>query len=255
MAATKFTVLSDTTITVFVPVGATAGVISVTTSGGTLVDINGDGRPDLAVTNYVIGTTVSILMNTTPAGSATVTFAPKQTFTVGLDPFAIVAGDFNGDGRQDLAIANFGSATISVLRNTTPFNSSLASFAVQQIFAVGSSDFYLSAADFNDPWSGWQTLTSSTATSVAINSCGTVVATFPGYGVNQMAPTASSWISLSPSNGNLRSIDGNGHVYTTFAPNGTYTDQPLTKSWNEDTAATAALLSVADYPFDLSSPF
>ena len=35
--------------------------------------------------------------------------------TVGLHPSAIVAADFNGDGRLDLAVANSGSGTVSIL--------------------------------------------------------------------------------------------------------------------------------------------
>ena len=34
------------------------------------------------------------------------TFAPPVTYAVGVDPDAIVAGDFNGDGHLDLAVAN-----------------------------------------------------------------------------------------------------------------------------------------------------
>ena len=34
---------------------------------------------------------------------------------MGSDPDAIVAGDFTGDGRTDLAVANYGSNNVSVL--------------------------------------------------------------------------------------------------------------------------------------------
>ena len=47
--------------------------------------------------------TVSVLL-----GNGDGTFQPQVTYAVGRDPDAIVAGDFNGDGRTDLAVANYG---------------------------------------------------------------------------------------------------------------------------------------------------
>ena len=51
---------------------------------------------------------VSVLL-----GNGDGTFQPQVTYAVGSDPIAIVAGDFNGDGRTDLAVANDGSTTTS----------------------------------------------------------------------------------------------------------------------------------------------
>src|ERR1043165_7153664 len=42
-------------------------------------------------------------------------FSGPATFSVGLNPVSVVVGDFNGDGRQDLAVANAGSNTVSIL--------------------------------------------------------------------------------------------------------------------------------------------
>ena len=56
---------------------------------------------DLAVANAV-GNTVSVLL-----GNGDGTFQPQVTYAVGAEPDAIVAGDFTGDGRTDLAVANF----------------------------------------------------------------------------------------------------------------------------------------------------
>jgi hypothetical protein len=70
-------------------------------SGIVAGDFNGDGRLDLAVTNFY-DNTVSVLL-----GNGDGTFQPKVTYTVVQSPGDIVAGDFNGDGRLDLAVANF----------------------------------------------------------------------------------------------------------------------------------------------------
>lgn len=72
-------------------------------------DFNGDGIPDLAVTDEQAGT-IAILL-----GIGNGFFRAPINQTVGAGPAAIVAGDFNGDGRLDLAVATPGSNSISLL--------------------------------------------------------------------------------------------------------------------------------------------
>ena len=43
------------------------------------------------------------------------TFAAKVDYTVGAEPLGVAVGDFNGDSKSDLAIANYNSSTVSVL--------------------------------------------------------------------------------------------------------------------------------------------
>jgi uncharacterized repeat protein (TIGR01451 family) len=50
-----------------------------------------------------------------PAKSGAVDFAPPKTYPVGTSASAVVVGDFNGDGKSDMAVANFGSANVSIL--------------------------------------------------------------------------------------------------------------------------------------------
>src|SRR4028119_1687056 len=68
-------------------------------------DINGDGLPDLAVTNFN-SNTVSILLNTTVPGATTPTFATQVTFPTDTGPVSVSIGDINGDGKPDLAAVN-----------------------------------------------------------------------------------------------------------------------------------------------------
>ncbi len=111
-------------------------------------DFNGDGRTDLVVANYT-SNTVSVLLNTTALGATTASFAPQQTFATGSHPESVSAGDFNGDGRPDLAVANWGASTVSVLLNTTASGATTASFAPQQTFATGSYPECVAVGDFN----------------------------------------------------------------------------------------------------------
>jgi hypothetical protein len=63
-----------------------------------------------------------VLLNTTAQGATIPSFASQATFAVGTSLFAVAVGDFNGDfnpGFQlDLAVANKGAGTVSVLLQT-----------------------------------------------------------------------------------------------------------------------------------------
>ena len=74
-------------------------------------DFNGDGKQDLAVANSTgRDNNASILL-----GDGTGNFGPRLSFRVGDYPGFIAVGDFNGDGMQDLAVANGSSDDVSIL--------------------------------------------------------------------------------------------------------------------------------------------
>ncbi len=51
-----------------------------------------------------------------PSTTAAVDFSSPKNYAVGTTPVAVAAGDFNGDGKQDLAVLNSGSGNVSILR-------------------------------------------------------------------------------------------------------------------------------------------
>jgi hypothetical protein len=80
-------------------------------------DFNGDSKPDLAVADAgSVGfpSSVSILL-----GNGDGTFGAAIQYGAGISPTAVAIGDFNGDGKQDLAVTNAGTpgvnSTVSVL--------------------------------------------------------------------------------------------------------------------------------------------
>ena len=111
-------------------------------------DVNGDGRPDLAVANDC-SNSVSVLLNTTAPGAATPSFAAKTDFPTGSVPYSVAMGDVNGDGKPDLAVANYDSNSVSVLLNTTAPGRPRPALPPRADFATGSNPHSVALGDVN----------------------------------------------------------------------------------------------------------
>jgi hypothetical protein len=117
-------------------------------------DFTGDGIPDLAVANFTAappGSPQSNVVILLGKGDGTFTAASGSPILVGLDPFAMVAADFNQDGHIDLAVDNYGvitdpsTQTLTLLLGNGQGGFTSAGPATQ----LGDSPNDLAAADFN----------------------------------------------------------------------------------------------------------
>ena len=218
-----------------------------------LADFNGTGRPDIAVAN-AISSTLSILMNTTPAGATAASFAPQKTFSVGTQPDGLVVGDFDGAGKQDLAVANNGDGTVGVLDNLTAVGATAASFAAQQTFVNGNNPFYMVAADFNNDGRNDLVTTDYNSAAVSVylnnlvNSANSVtypieVGDFTRYGVNMFNRTSHAWTQLTPSDPTVLAANDNGNVVGNFSGYGVQLYRPGA-SWAQISPSAASILAI-----------
>ncbi|MEM9835629.1 MAG: Calx-beta domain-containing protein [Bacteroidota bacterium] len=99
------------------------GVSSNRACGVVIVDLDGDGRSEV-ITSGVSLTTINVHRNIS-TGPGNISCAPPTAFnTRGNSPYRIISGDYDGDGRADLATCDWIGNFVSVLlnRSTGPGN-------------------------------------------------------------------------------------------------------------------------------------
>jgi hypothetical protein len=111
-------------------------------------DFNGDGVLDLAVVTSNCPSypacgpgSVSIIL-----GNGDGTFQTPSHYSTGTntDPYAVAVGDFSGDGKEDLAVANYATNTVGVMLGVGD-----GSFQAHVDYQVGSEPTSVAIADVN----------------------------------------------------------------------------------------------------------
>ncbi|MGO8734397.1 MAG: FG-GAP-like repeat-containing protein [Terriglobia bacterium] len=193
---------------VYFPIGASTPAVSFlppsTLSVGNspvsiaVGDFNGDGKADLAVENYCVSTSdcshssISILLGN---GDGTFT-ASSYPLGLGEGYGYIAVGDFNGDGKLDLAIASWYDNSVTILLG----NRDGTFTATASPVPTGQSPTSLAVADFNGDGKLDLAVTSNWSDTVTIllgNGDGTFTA------VPSTPPTgrAPNWVAVGDFNG------------------------------------------------------
>lgn len=185
-----------------------------------LVDVNRDGRLDIAVASD-IGTgnqSVSVYLNTTPAGVVAPAFAPFVDFPTGRCMGPVASADFNGDGIADLAaVTCHGTAdpsTVSILLGTSAPQATVPSFraAVELPSGRTAMPVALTVADVNSDWR--PDVATVTNDQMSNSASGDVLVAVNETGYAAAAPVFGSSVAVArgpaPSSVIAADVDGDG---------------------------------------------
>src|SRR5207245_2578627 len=127
-----------------------------------------------------------------PASAQTVSFIAHKDFVSGSNPVSVAVGDFNGDGVQDLTLANYHDNTVSVL-----LGSGNGTFQAAQTFAAGITPWSVAMGDFNSDGKPDLAVANNGSTTVSVllgNGDGTFqTAALYGVGLNPQSVTVGDF--------------------------------------------------------------
>lgn len=107
-------------------------------------DLNGDGKIDLVTADE------GLIIGGSPGGATVLlgrgdgSFEPGTSLAAGYNPHNVAIGDLDGDGNQDLVIANFNSSDFSVLLGKGD-----GTFKAQARYATSRIPLCIALGDFN----------------------------------------------------------------------------------------------------------
>jgi len=166
-----------------------------TAFGVTVADLAGDGIPDLVVPStdsFGQPGYVEVLM-----GNGDGTFKPAVSYALGAPTGKVVAADFNGDGKLDLAVGSFSFTGDSV---TILLGNGDGTFQAPQTFSVASA-LGLAEGDFNGD--GIPDL-------IAFNQTANTVDVLLGNGDGTFKPAISTPVAAGPYTMVVGDFNGDG---------------------------------------------
>ena len=183
-----------------------------------VADLNGDGKPDLAIAHCCGATDATFML-----GNGDGTFQPDVHLTAAVAPSSLAVADLNGDGKPDLVIGLFAVDTSSV--------AAFLSFTPAQLTNVNGASF-LSGPLAPDSFAtaqgtGLATVTQSAAAPYPTGLGGTTVSVRDSSGAQQLGGLAY----VSPTQVNYIVPHGTAlgpATVTVTAGNGTATSGPVT---------------------------
>jgi hypothetical protein len=161
-----------------------------------VVDVNGDGRLDIATaTNHGY---VQVAL-----GDGTGYFGSPSYYYTGAYSLSLVASDLNDDGNVDLAAANYLSGTVDVLLGTGS-----GTFSGPHSYAAGSYPSSLATADFDGD---------GNVDLIATNSPNATVSVLLGTGTGAFRPPVNAAVGSTPWRVVAGDFNGDGLMDAAFA--------------------------------------
>jgi VCBS repeat-containing protein len=160
-------------------------------------DLNGDGKPDLVVSNFGVPfPSVSVLL-----GNGDGTFQNDVTYLAGTHPNSVAIGDFSGDGKPDLAVAdNTTTGAVSVLLGNGD-----GTFQPHASYAAGDSPRSVAIGDFNGDGTPDLAVANAGLTS-------TMVSVLLGNGNGTFQPQTTYAAGVQPFSIATGDLDGDGKL-------------------------------------------
>ncbi len=186
-------------------------------------DLNGNNKPDYVQISS--GSNVSVLNNV--SSGASIAFGPGVNYPTGNIPVHVIVGDFDNDGKPDIATANFNDHRISILKNSFGYTGpSITSFTPVSgptgtvITITGTNFIGATAVSFGG----------AAATSFTVNSAASITATVAAGttsgNVTVVAPSGTAsraWFTVIPAPPTITSFtptsSGNGTSVTITGTN------------------------------------
>ena len=200
-------------------------------------DLNGDGKLDLVVVDGSDGTstgqTVEVLL-----GNGDGSFRAGVTYATGPSPIGVTLGDFNGDGKPDLAVTNADSNTLSILLGNGD-----GTLRPALNYATAYYPEFIAAADLNRD--GKTDL-------VILNSLSNSVSIFLGNGDGSFAPRRDIGTGQAPQGLAIADFNGDGKLDLAIA-NSFDNDVQVLLGVADGTFHTPALVITGTYPAGIAA--